>query len=442
MLPARRLAAVAVIAALPLPIAVPAAAQEASTLTWEDESSPEQTLNDVPVPDWGILRDPSNCDYRTTPPEPIPVYHEGDEVNLISEEVTTTSASATPEPLPVPDDTPGGPRMSECGTVAVPGFEVPEDLNATSWMVADLNSGDVLAARDPHGRYRPASVIKVLVGVTAIRELNLDNTITVTHEDASIIGSRAGLVEGVDYTVETILQGLFLNSGNDCANALVRALGGEEETVRKVNELAEELGATDTRVYDVSGLEAPGQHTSAFDLALFYRAAFENDTYRELSSTMLATMPGDGEFIEDFDMSNDNQLLQTGYEGALGGKTGFTDQARHTFVGVSERGDRRIAAIVLDTPASVNLPWEDSVNLIDAGYRTPAGESVGDLNDLPQLNAEAAERIGDDPADYSALEDAQGGDGSLSPWLIGGGLLAAVVLVAGATFALGSRKRR
>lgn len=323
--------------------------------------------------------------------------------------------------------------------VAAPGFQVPEEMSSTAWMVADLNSGEVLASQDPHGRYRPASIIKVLVAITAIRELNLEDTIEVTYEDASVIGSRAGLVDGVQYSVETLLQGLLLNSGNDCASALVRALGGEQETVRKVNELAKELGATDTRVYDVSGLEAPGQMTSAFDLALFYRAAFENETYRKLSATTLATMPGDGELVEDFEMSNDNQLLQSEYEGALGGKTGFTDEARHTFVGVSERGDRRLAAIVLDNPATVTRPWEEAVNLSDAGYMTPAGQSVGSLNELRHLSPEAAERVGDDPADHPALADSVEDSGN-ALW-IAGGLLAAVILLAVGTFALGSRKR-
>lgn len=436
----RRIAAVAVAAALPLTIAMPAAAQEAEPLTWTDNENIEDLLYDGEVLDWGELRDPSDCKYQQNPPDPILVDRSEDPEEIVDETTGSAPQTTIPDPLPAPSTTPGGPQMEECGTVAAPDFQIPEELSSTSWMVADLNSGEVLAAQDPHGRYRPASIIKVLVAITAIRELNLEDTIEVTFEDASVIGSRAGLVDGVQYSVKTLLQGLILNSGNDCASALSRALGGEQETVRKVNELAKELGATDTRVFDVSGLEVPGQMTSAFDLALFYRAAFENETYRELSATTLATMPGDGDLIEDFEMANDNQLLQSGYDGALGGKTGFTDEARHTFVGVSERGDRRIAAIILDNPASVTRPWEEAVHLSDAGYMTPAGQSVGSLNELPHLSPEAAERVGDDPADHPALTDAVEDNGN-TLW-IAGGLLAAVILLAGGTFALGSRKRR
>lgn len=436
----RRIATVAVATALPLTIAAPVSAQEAEPLTWNDNENLQDLRYDEEVLDWAELRDPSDCRYQQNPPDPIPVGVGEDPEEIVDETTISNPQTAIPDPLPAPSTTPGGPQMEECGMVAAPGFQVPEEMSSTAWMVADLNSGEVLASQDPHGRYRPASIIKVLVAITAIRELNLEDTIEVTYEDASVIGSRAGLVDGVQYSVETLLQGLLLNSGNDCASALVRALGGEQETVRKVNELAKELGATDTRVYDVSGLEAPGQMTSAFDLALFYRAAFENETYRKLSATTLATMPGDGELVEDFEMSNDNQLLQSEYEGALGGKTGFTDEARHTFVGVSERGDRRLAAIVLDNPATVTRPWEEAVNLSDAGYMTPAGQSVGSLNELRHLSPEAAERVGDDPADHPALADSVEDSGN-ALW-IAGGLLAAVILLAVGTFALGSRKRR
>src|SRR5699024_5613318 len=135
-----------------------------------------------------------------------------------------------------------------------------------------------------------------------------------------------GIVEDVNYSVETLLTGLLLNSGNDTGHALARELGGMDKTTEKVNALAKKLGATDTRVVNPTGLDAPGQMTSAYDMSLFFQHAFNNETYRKLSATRLATIPGDKALeVDDFEIANDNQLIAQDYPGALGGKTGFTD---------------------------------------------------------------------------------------------------------------------
>lgn len=272
--------------------------------------------------------------------------------------------------------------MSECGVVVPEGFEVPEPVAASSWLVFDATSGTVVAAKDPHGRYRPASIIKVLLALVAIDELPLDQKLRITHDEAAMEGSRAGLVEGTEYTVETLLLGLLMSSGNDAAAALTRALGGDAAVLAKVNDKAAELGATDTRVANTSGLDGPGQSTSAFDMALFYTEAFNDPVYRRLSSTRLHDMPGDEDAgIEGFTMSNDNQLLASGFEGALGGKTGFTDDARHTFVGVAERGDRRLGAIILDTTVEEgHRAWQQAAALLDEGFGMHPAATVGDLS--------------------------------------------------------------
>lgn len=315
-------------------------------------------------------RDTAGCEFReNTPP-------------AVNTSEVPAPGAPTPTPLPVPEHPAGGPRMAECDVVANGDFEVPEDVAASSWLVFDTVTGEVVAAKDPHGRYRPASIIKVLVALVALDELDLAQEIPVTEEDAGIEGSRAGLVGGKDYTVETLLLGLIMSSGNDCASALTRALGGDEEVLRKVNEKARELGATDTRVSTTSGLDGPGQSTSAFDMGLFYAEAFNDPVYRRLSSTRLHDMPGDEEReIEGFTMSNDNQLLASGFEGALGGKTGFTDLSRHTFVGVAERDGRRLGAIVLDTTVEEgHRAWQQAAMLLESGFKTQPGPGVGNLS--------------------------------------------------------------
>lgn len=209
------------------------------------------------------------CSNATLPPSPVD-----------SSEVPPPG-EPTPDPLPVPDEPPGGERMGACGVVAPPQAPPPPpEVGAKGWVVAELGSGDVLAARNPHGRYRPASVIKILTALVAVRELELSDEITATRADAATEGSSVGLEPGVTYTARQVLTGLILQSGNDAAHALARELGGRRETVRRMNELARRLGATDTRAATVSGLDGPGMSTSAYDLALILRAAMANPSSR------------------------------------------------------------------------------------------------------------------------------------------------------------------
>lgn len=124
---------------------------------------------------------------------------------------------------------------------------MPNDISAESWLIADLNTGNVVAAKDPHARHRPASVIKVLVAMEAINNLNLNQAVVGTQEDASSEGTRVGVDVGGTYTVRQLLTGLLMNSGNDAAHALAVQLGGMDETVAKINDMAQKLGARDTR---------------------------------------------------------------------------------------------------------------------------------------------------------------------------------------------------
>ncbi|WP_448851477.1 serine hydrolase [Corynebacterium sp. 335C] len=375
---------------------------------------------DAAAVDWAVVRDTSGCPFRSVTPGAVT-------------ETEAPSPDDEPEPLPVPEHPAGGERMGECGVVAADGFAVPEGIGASSWIVADAATGEVLAAKDPHGRYRPASIAKVLLAMVAFRDLPLDRKVETTEEDESIEGSRVGIQAGATFTVEELLLGLLMNSGNDAANALSRELGGPEETLRKVNDLAAELGATDTRIGNYDGLDAPGQSTSAFDMAVFYRRAFEDPEFRRLASTRLAELPTNVEG-ERFATSNDNGLLIHGYPGALGGKTGFTDDARHTFAGVAEQNGRTLVTIVLDSPAAELRPWEESWRLLDAGFATAAGSSVGNLDEG------AAGDGAPEGADDGVLPDL--GEAVGAGWATAAGVaLLAVCAVAAAVLVVKRRRR-
>ena len=201
--------------------------------------------------------------------------------------------STVPQPLPIPADAVGGERLAECGAVVPNGAPpLPADISATGFVVADMDSGAVLAAKDPHGRYRPASTIKVLLALVALDELNLDTQITATAEDADAEGSAVGIGKNGVYSNMQLMQGLVMASGNDAAHALSTQLGGDAATVDKMNAKAAELGALDTRTATPSGLDGPGMSTSAYDLALIFRAAMQKPTFAQLISTETVQFPG------------------------------------------------------------------------------------------------------------------------------------------------------
>lgn len=319
-----------------------------------------------------------NCPYRVTTPPAVD-----------SSEVP--QAGDPPAPLPVPAKPVGGDALAGCGVITAPDTPpVPGDVSAEAWLVADLDSGAVIAARDPHGRHRPASVIKVLTAMAAIRELNINKPVAGTAEDAAAEGTKVGVAPGGMFTVNQLLHGLLMHSGNDAAHALAVQLGGMPVAIDKINELAARLGGRDTRAATPSGLDGPGMSTSAYDIGLFYRYAWSDPTFAGIVATRTFDFPGHGD-SPGYVLENDNQLLYN-FPGALGGKTGYTDDAGQTFVGAAERDGRRLVAVLLRGTRQPIAPWEQAARLLDYGFATPPGTQIGSLVDPdPALLAPAAD---------------------------------------------------
>ncbi|MDH6279308.1 D-alanyl-D-alanine carboxypeptidase family protein [Prescottella agglutinans] len=383
------------------------------------------------------------CPHRDSPPPAIDlseVPHPGEQA---------------PAPVPVPDKPVGGDAFGSCGIITAPGSPpLPADISANGWMLYDLDSGQVLAAKDPHGRYRPASTIKVLLSLVALDELDLDKTYVASAADASMEGSSVGLGAGGTYTNHQLMQGLVMRSGNDAAHALATQLGGEEATVAKMNAKARSLGALDTRTASVSGLDGPGMSTSAYDLALFFRAAMKNPTFAQLISTESVQFPGhpadptkpDDKPVEPHPIFNDNQLLAN-YPGALGGKTGYTDDARQTFVGGAERDGRRLAVTLMAADVLPIRPWEQVARLLEYGWAAAPTTSVGVLVDpVAPSDGPAVQVAGPDTHGPGGMDLASGSDlpnkdiaGRVAIGIVGSGV---VVGLLGWARALTRRRRR
>jgi D-alanyl-D-alanine carboxypeptidase (penicillin-binding protein 5/6) len=341
--------------------------------------------------------------------------------------------------------------MGDCGIVRPEGAPAPPGgVSAATWLITDLESGDVLAAKDPHARERPASLIKSLLAIVVIRELRPETEVKGTQEDANQEGTKVGVGPGGVYTVDQLLHALIMRSGNDAAWALSRALGGRDAALEKMNSLAQELGALDTRAATPSGLDGPGMTTSAYDQSLIFRAAMKYDEYADAASTRSIQFPGYAG-KPGFQVNNDNRLLDS-YEGFIGGKTGFTDDARHTYVGGAERGDRRLAVVLLRGERNPEPLGEQAARLLDYGFLLVGKDvrAVGELVDRApeaQPKQDASQGEGEsDAASGEPVSDAAGGiPGSAERSAFGNVGLPLVVLAAVAamfTMAMWVRRRR
>lgn len=298
---------------------------------------------------------------------------------------TPALAAAPGDPTGTPgqvdtDDPVGGTRMGERGVVAPDDAPaLPGEVGASGWLIADAETGAVLAAKDPHGKYLPASTLKTLTALTLLPQLpDRSQLVTATDEDANIDGTRVGLIPGGQYPVETLFSCMLMMSGNDCANSLARAAGGVPQTLTLMNAEARRLGAYDTHAATPSGLDGPDQSSSPYDLALILRQALDVPDFRRYNTTHTAVVPaqpnaGQIQFV------NDNLLLKN-YPATIAAKNGYTDAARQTFVAAAERDGHRLIVTLMHGERHPVEMWQQAADLLDWGFALPAGvEPVGQL---------------------------------------------------------------
>lgn len=250
---------------------------------------------------------------------------------------------------------------------------------AQTWIVADLDSGQVLAGRDQNVPHPPASTIKVLLALVALDQVSLDSTVVADVADTEVECNCVGIKPGRTYTARQLLDGLLLVSGNDAANTLAHLLGGADATIAKMNAKAASLGAASTHAATPSGLDGPGGSgaSTAHDLAVIFRAAMANPVFAQITAEPSALFPGDH---GDQPIVNQDELLAR-YPGAIGGKTGFTDAARKTFVGAAARGGRRLVIAMMYGLVKAGGPtyWDQAGSLFDWGFALNPETGIGSL---------------------------------------------------------------
>ena len=247
--------------------------------------------------------------------------------------------------------------------MAVPGVQPAgaqlPDGPAQAWLVADVDTGRVLAAKDPYGRYAPASTIKPLLAMVVLDHLRPDNFARANQSHTKVECSCVGLIPGQPYTTRQLLEALLLVSGNDAANMLADMLGGQRVAVAAMNRKAAAIGARTTRASSPSGLDGPGNEsiTTPHDLAVILRAALRYPVIAQIMRQPSARFPGKT-------LTNQNELLAR-YPGTIAGKTGYTNLARKTYVAAAQRGNRRL--IVVQMYGTGDL-YGQAIDLFDYGF--------------------------------------------------------------------------
>ncbi|MFD9904775.1 D-alanyl-D-alanine carboxypeptidase family protein [Streptomyces sp. NPDC059063] len=397
-------------------------------------------------------------------------------ITLLLASATLLSVSATAPAFA--DDKPGGDKdkqpkppaqMSTVGGARLgkPGTQVdlkagapvlPKDLSARSWMVSDAETGEVLAAHNPHWRLAPASTLKMLFADTVLPRFPKTQKHKVELKDLEGVGagsSMVGVKENETYSVHDLWLGVFLRSGNDAVHVLSSMNGGVPQTVKDMQKHAEDLQALDTHVVTPDGYDEKGQVSSAYDLTLFARSGLQKKDFREYCATAVAKFPGETQKIKkgkdkgktkrgSFEIQNTNRLL-TGdmgldpYKGIAGVKNGSTTNAGNTFTGVAERNGKVLLVTVMNpSSGEPHAVYKETERLLDWGFA-----AHGKVKPVGELVAPKGAKTGAGkgaPNGGSAEKVAHASDEKSSGMGVALGITAGVLaLIAGAVFLLNRR---
>lgn len=260
--------------------------------------------------------------------------------------------------------------ISEPAVAAAPSLPA---VVAEAAVVMDADTGCVLGSKNSDFKLPMASTTKIVTALLTLEQGQLTDTVALSEEAAQQEGSSMYTSPGETYTVEELLYGLMLNSGNDAAWALAEHMAGDVPAfVQAMNERVRELGALNTHFTNPSGLPDPGHYSTAKDMALIARAAMARADFRRIVGTKAHQVPWP---VKDTDklLVNHNKLLWR-YQGADGIKTGYTNEARQCLVASASREDRQLIAVLLKS--ETGSVWQDAQLLLDWGFANFANHTL------------------------------------------------------------------
>jgi serine-type D-Ala-D-Ala carboxypeptidase (penicillin-binding protein 5/6) len=312
---------------------------------------------------------------------------------------------------------------------AIPLPQVP----ASAYVIADAKTGQVLAAKDAHGLFAPASTLKVLTAITLIPRLDPSASVLATQQAATTEEYDVGLIAGHRYKVSDLFNALLLISANDAAVALTQATGSLAKGMAMINAEAHHLQAYDVVAKQPNGLPAAGQVTSAYDQALIARQALAMPAFMKYDSTRTAEFPVTPK--QTVPLVNQNTLL-TDYPGGIGGKIGWTEAAEATYIGMARRHGVTLIVTVLHCTSLQEITSGE--RLLNWGFAMDGRvRPVGQL--VPPLASVTASRSGQERQGRRAAAAPAGPASALPAFPVAMGGVAAIAVI-GVT--LLARRRR
>ena len=286
----------------------------------------------------------------------------------------------------------GGPQLGTgLALNPAPGVKaLPAGLTPKAWLVADLDTGQVLGAFDAHAEHRPASTLKTLAALALIPKVDPAAKITFTTDELNLTAqkdgrtTRVGLVPGTVYPAKRLFEAMLALSANDATEALAAsAPGGRAATLDSMNAIAATLQARDTHAATPDGLDGPGQQTSAYDLALIARAAIAEPGFTAYDTTPLVKLPSTGHPLGGSNHDRlQNSATELGGATVIGGKDGYTTDSGQVWWGAAEKNGHRIVVTEMDAGFE---PVTEEIQLLNWGFAVdgkiaPAGSLVGPVS--------------------------------------------------------------
>lgn len=246
------------------------------------------------------------------------------------------------------------------------------DISAKSYVVMEQSTNTVIFSKNMNLRMKPASTTKILTAICAIENARLTDIVTVSKNAAYQEGSSMYLKEGDKVTLENLVYGLMLNSGNDSAVAIAEHIGGNVDKFSNImNNKAKDIGAKNSNFENPNGLDLPEHYVTAYDLALITSYCLNNEKFSEIAATKSKVIKGsDG--LNKY-LSNHNKMLHM-YPGCIGVKTGFTKKSGRTLVTSAIKDGIKIIVVTLNAPND----WQDHKKLLDRGFDSIEKEKIID----------------------------------------------------------------
>lgn len=236
-------------------------------------------------------------------------------------------------------------------------------VSAESAVVLNAYTGEILYSKNPYEKRGMASTTKVMTSLVALEYGNLTDTVKAKLSDVTVEGTSIGLKDGDEVSLETLVAGMLLESGNDAANVTATMIAGSKEKFSQLmNKKAKELGMLSTNFKNPSGLTQEGHYSTAYDMALLASNAIKNQKFRELCSTRsYKATYGTPQYQRTF--YNHNKFLSV-FDGALGIKTGFTKASGRCLVTAAERDGVTLVAVTLNARDD----WNDHVKMMEYAF--------------------------------------------------------------------------